>query len=49
MQIDPQHVADSLPNIVDLRYSHHAVVLFSGPADKKRLFEIIFLRAATIS
>jgi hypothetical protein len=43
-QICPEHVADGLPNIFDLRYSHRAVVLFPCSADEKCFFEITFFR-----
>ena len=45
-QICLEHIADGLPNVLDLRYSNVAIVLFfSGVADQKCLFQISFFRS----
>lgn len=44
LQVGPEHLADGLPNILNLRYCDVAVVLFSGRADSKRLFQVVLWR-----
>lgn len=41
LQVGPKHVADSLSNVLNLRYCDVAVVLFPGHADSKRLFQVV--------